>query len=122
LTNNSPNRSSNATLDTTWLDIDQPAKNKDLFAVFPMTKRLSASTSLTVSVASDYNESFTAVTRADATAHNTANGIFSRLVAKSFVNKKAFKIRVAFTSSTSNSPQLQGVGLYIGIKDELATQ
>ena len=117
---NSPSRSSNATMDDIWQDGNLPLNNKQLKNIFIATKKLTSGTSLAISVASDYDDTFTSVTRANGTAYNTTNALIGKMLGKSFANKKAFKVRIAFTSSTTNSPQLQGVGYHILAADNPA--
>lgn len=119
-TNNSPTRSSNAVYESVWIDDDDPNRDKTLKAIFVMTKKLSASTSITVSVASDYDNSYTQVNRPDGTVYNTTNALIGRMVAPGFANKKAFKIKLAFTSSSTSRPTLQAIGLHMLVDKELA--
>jgi len=119
--NNSPSRSSNAVVETTWIDNDKPLQDKQLQQVYVTSKKLPASTTLTVSVASDYDDSFTTVTRADGTNYTDTNEVLGRMVASAFNNKKAFKVKVAFTSATTNSPKLQSINLRMLIKEELSS-
>lgn len=118
---NSPTRSSNAVIETTWIDDNKPLQSKDLVNVITTCKALPSSTSLTASVATDYTETYTSLTRADGTVLNTANAVLGKHVAGNFINKKAFKVKVAFASSGVNSPKLQSVGLQVKIKEEIAS-
>jgi len=122
--NNNPTRSSNARYESVWIDFDILLQDKNLNEVIITTKRLPASTSLTVLAASDYLEAvdgdFTQMNRADNTIYNTTNAVIGRMKGTAFNNKKAFKIRVNFVSSTTNSPRLQSISLLSTIKSEIA--
>lgn len=119
-TNNSPSRSSNASYDSLWIDLEDPLRDKTLNDVIIATKQLPTGTSLTTSIATDYVETFTTINRADGTTYNTTNAVLGRLKPVSFSSAKAYKVRIAFTSSGTNSPILQAIALKITTKDELA--
>jgi hypothetical protein len=121
--NNSPSRSSTAVYESIWIDDGKPYNNKDLYRAYVTSYPLVASTSLALSIASDYNSSYTAIKRADDTIFNTTSGILGFFKPAAFKNKKAFKAKVAFVSSTTSSPKLQSIGLRLQINDDdLATQ
>lgn len=118
--NNSPSRSSDAFLDTTWIDGGDGTKDKNLNEVILNCKPLSASTSLSVKILTDFDEStLTTLTRADATSLNTTSAVLGHFVA-GINNKKAFKVRVLFTSATTASPKLQSIYLKVLTKEETA--
>lgn len=114
---NSPTRSSNAVVETVWIDDSKPSQYKDLVRAFITSYPLGANTSLALSVASDFSSSYTSVVRADNTAFNTANGVLGFFRPAAFTNKLAFRAKVAFTSSTTTSAKLQTIGLRIRIKE-----
>lgn len=115
--NNSPSRSSNALIETIWIDDDKPLQKKQLIRAYLTSYPLSANTSLDLRVASDYSSSYTQIKRADDTIFNTANGLFGLFRPATFKDKLVFKAKVLFTSSTTNSPKLVGIGLRMLIKD-----
>ncbi|OGZ57538.1 MAG: hypothetical protein A2728_00385 [Candidatus Spechtbacteria bacterium RIFCSPHIGHO2_01_FULL_38_11] len=114
---NSPTRSSNAVYESIWQDIGKPFNKKQLTRAYITSYPLSASTSLALSIAVDYSSSYTALKRADDTIFNTANGLLGLFRPAAFNNKYVYKVKVAFTSSTTNSPKLTGIGLRGIIKE-----
>ena len=120
--NNSPNRSSDAVYESVWIDNQQPYKNKELNEVLVATYPLVASTSVAGSAAVDYSSSYTSITRADATSHNTANELTAKFNSRAFSNKKAFKIKLAATSATTSGPKIQNFALRITEKSETASK
>lgn len=116
-TNNSPSRSSNAVIETTWIDFDAPLQKKDLIRAYLISKKLPSNTSLDLYIASDYDDNYTQVKRPDNTIFNSTNGLFGFFKPSSFVGKYAFKAKVKFTSNGVNSPVLQGIALRAIIKE-----
>jgi hypothetical protein len=116
--NNSPNRSSNAVIETVWIDFSSPTQKKQLTRVYILSKKLPANTSLDLYVATDFdNNTYQQIKRPNDTVFNDANGLFGFFKPSYFNDKLVFKIKVVFTSHGSNSPQLQGIGLRSIIKD-----
>lgn len=109
-TRNSPDRSSNAVYESLWVDAGDALVDKDLTEVFLQTYPLPTSTSLATSVASDYSSSYTAITRPDGTAMNDTSDVLGFFQAKQ-TKKKVYRIKVAFTSSTTSSPKLVQIGM-----------
>lgn len=118
-TNNSPARSSNAVYESVWIDDDEPQIDKKLETTYLLTYPLPASTSLTLSVDSDYSGSYTAVTRADGTNFNTTSGILGYYRPASFNNKKVLKFKVAFTSNSTDAIKLTAIGFRLNKQDEV---
>ena len=114
---NSPSRSSNAVIETIWHDYGTPLQKKDLIRAYINAYPLVANTSLNLYIASDFGTSYTQVKRPDDSIFNTTNGLLGLFKPAAFVNKFAFKAKVAFTSSTTSSPKLQSIGLRVNIKD-----
>lgn len=114
--NNSPARSSNAILETVWIDADMPFQDKQCVRAYLTSYPLAASTSLALSIAVDFSSTYTAVKRADNSVFNTLNGLLGLFRPAAFNNKKAFRAKVAFTSSGTVSPKLQTIGLRLNIK------
>lgn len=114
---NSPTRSSNAVIETTWIDDDKPFSDKSLTRAYLQSYPLPASTSLSLAVASDMSSSYTTIKRADNTVFNTANGLVGLFRPAAFQNKKEYRAKVSFTSNSTDSPKLQYVGLRMIIKD-----
>jgi hypothetical protein len=114
--NNSPARSSNAVIETLWIDFDAPLQKKNLTRAYLTSYPLPSGTSLSLSVASDYSSSYTAVKRADNSVFNSANGLLGLFRPAAFQNKMVFRAKVSFTSSGTNSPKLTGIGLRAQIK------
>ena len=115
-TKNSPTRSSNAVIEIVWQDIDAPLQDKDLVRAYIISYPLAASTSLDLSIASNYSSTYTSIKRADDTIFNTLNGLFGLFRPAAFADKKVFRAKVAFTSSTTNTPKLVAIGLRVSIK------
>ena len=115
-TQSSP-RSSNAVYESVWIDAQRPLQNKELNKVYLITKSLPANTSIKVYVASDFNDSYTEIKRADGSIYNTEGATMGIFRPHAFNNKKAFKVKLTFTSSGSNAPKLQAIGLRMLIKD-----
>jgi len=109
--NNSPSRSSNAVIETVWFDDDKPYKDKKISDVYITTYPLPASTSLALSMDTDYSGSYTAVNMPDGTAYQLDGATIALYRPTSFANKKAFKSKIAFTSSTTNSVKLTSFAL-----------
>ena len=120
-TNNSPNRSSNAVYESIWIDDGEPLKDKILQNAWFHTYPLVANTSLALSVASNYG-SYSAVNQEDGGAFNEANALIGFYIPKAFSGKKVYKIKVAFTSSTTNSVKLVEIGLGISKAEKEATK
>lgn len=118
--NNSPTRSSNAVYESIWIDADEPAKDKDILSAYVTSYPLAASTSVALSIATDYSASYTAVTRPDSTTFNSANGLLGFFRPAAFKGKKVFKIKLALTSSTTNSPKVTTVTLKVKVDEEHA--
>lgn len=119
--NNSPTRSSNAVYDSVWIDGGDATRNKDLLSAFVTSYPLAASTSVAMSVATDYGSSFTAILREDASVFNTLAGLIGFFRPKAFKDKKVFSVRLAFTSSTTNGPKVTSITIKTSMHDELAT-
>lgn len=119
--NNTPSRSSDAVYESVEVDFDDPFKDKELASVSIGTKPLPASTSVAVSVATDSAASYTAITKADATNHTGTSSVMAKLSSRAFSNKKSFRVKLALTSATSNSPKVQSILLRATVKDEYAT-
>lgn len=118
---NSPNRSSNAIYESIWIDNGSLIKDKYIDEITLLSYPLSANTSLTLSVAVDYSSSYTTITRPDGTNFNTTSdkvGFFRPAIS----NVKVFRLKIAFTSSTTNSVKLVGVMMKISEDDDLATK
>jgi hypothetical protein len=115
--NNSPTRSSNAVIETIWHDWETPFQKKDLIRAYITAYPLTANTSLNLYIASDFGNSYTQVTRPDNSVFNTTNGFLGLFKPSAFVNKGAYKAKVAFTSSTTSSPKLQTIGLRAIVKE-----
>lgn len=107
---NNPTRSSNAVYESIQIDDGDPTINKDLKFAFVNTQPLPASTAVAVSVAADYG-SYTSYTRPDGTTFNTTSAVQGYFETKGIVNKKVFQIKLALTSSGSNSPKVVSIGL-----------
>jgi hypothetical protein len=114
--NNSPTRSSNAVIETLWIDFDAPLQKKDLTRAYLMSHPLPSGTSLDLYIYSDYSSGSTQIKRADDSIFNTANGLFGLFRPSAFVDKFVYKAKVKFTSNGVNSPKLTGVGLRCNIK------
>lgn len=115
--NNSPSRSSQALIETTWQDFGAPLQDKQLIRAYLTSKKLPANTSLDLYIATDYDDSsYSQVKRADNSIFNSLNGVLGLFRPTAFKDKKAFKAKVLFTSSTTNSPKLQAIGLRSLIK------
>ena len=70
-------------------------------------------------MATDYDDSYTQINRADGSIYNTTDATLGKMIAVSSANKKAFKLKAAFTSSTTSTAKLQGLGFVMTIKDDL---
>lgn len=108
--NNSPTRSSNAVYESIWIDDEDPLVDKSIPHIYVSTYPLAASTAVACSVDSDYSGSYTAITRPDGTSMNTTSdvlGFFEAFLA----DKKVVKVKLALTSSTTNSPKVTGIGV-----------
>jgi len=114
---NSPSRSSNAVIETMWYDAGDPLIAKDLTRAYLTSYPLPANTSLKLYVATDYTATYTEIKRPNDSIFNDANGIFGLFKPSAFANKRAFKVKVEFISSTTNSPKLQTIGLRVNIKE-----
>ena len=114
---NSPTRSSNAIYESVWIDDGKPFADKQLTRAYLASYPLAASTALTLSVAIDYSSSYTQVNRPDDSIFNTLNGLFGFFKPVAFNDKKAFKVKVQATSSSSSGPKLQAIGLRYFVKD-----
>ena len=115
--NNSPTRSSQGAYETIWYDMNFPFQDKQLTRAYISSYPLGANTSLDLYIASDYSSSYTQIKRADNTIFNTANGVLGFFRPAAFNNKKVYRAKVLFTSSTSTSPKLTGIGLRGVIKN-----
>lgn len=120
--NNSPARSSNAVYESVWIDAGEPARNKDLLSAYLTSYPLSANTSVAMSIATDYGSTYTAITRPDSSAFNSANGILGFFRPVAFKDKKVFSVKIAFTSSGTSCAKVTAITLKIGLHDEFATQ
>ena len=118
--NNSPGRSSNAVYESIWLDADEPFKDKTLQFVAVATYPLPASTSVAVSVGTDYSSSYTALKRASGTAHTTTSSVLAKLKAAIGANKKVFRIKVALTSSGTSTPKVVALAFGGTVKPGIA--
>lgn len=118
-TNNSPTRSSNAVYESIIIDDNDPTVNKTCNRAYLTSYPLAASTSMALSVAGDYG-SYTEVKRPDASVFNTANGLLGFFKPKAFVDKKVFKVKVAFTSNATDAPKLTGIGMNLIVEDNPA--
>jgi hypothetical protein len=116
--NNTPNRSSNAVIETLWIDDERPINKKQLIRAYIKAYPLATNTALTLSIATDYSASYTQVNRPDNSIFNTLNGLLGFFRPSSFNDKFAFKAKVAFTCATTTSPKLQLVGLRYTIKEQ----
>lgn len=110
--NNSPSRSSNATISTVIIDDGRPFQNKHLKEVYIASKPLGTGESLDLYVATDYG-SMSQVTRPDGSVFNTLNGLLGWFLPTAHKNKKVIQLRVDFTSNGSSSPYLTALGLRI---------
>lgn len=117
---NSPTRSSNAVYESVWIDVEKPAQDKDLKSAHVTTYPLASNTSVALSIATDYSASYTAVTRPDSSVFNSANGLLGFFRPSAFKKKKVFRVKLALTSSTTNSPKVTAVTLLVGTYDNLA--
>ena len=106
---NSPDRSSNAIYESIQIDDGDPTVDKDLPGVYINTKPLAASTSVALSVASDYG-SYSSYTRPDGTALNTASALQGYFKV-GLAGKKVFQLKLALTSSGTSSPKVVSIGL-----------
>lgn len=118
--NNSPTRSSNFVYETIWIDNDMPMNNQNSQSVIIATYPLPASTSVTASIGADYSSSYTSLTRANGTVHNTTSAILADFPNTLAANKKAYRIKLTGTSNGVDAPKIQAVGLKTIIKDERA--
>lgn len=114
--NNTPTRSSQGVFESIWEDMDAPFQDKELTRAYISSYPLGTSTSLDLYVASDYSSSYTQIKRADNTIFNTANGVLGFFRPAAFLNKKVYRTKVLFTSSTSTSPKLTAIGLRGNVK------
>jgi len=114
---NSPNRSSQAVIETIWQNYNSPLQRKDLTRAYINAYPLKADTSLNLYIATDYSTSYTQVKRPDDSVFNSLNGLLGLFRPASFSGKFAFKAKVAFTSKLTNSPKLQSIGLRANVKD-----
>jgi len=110
-----PARSSNAILETIWIDDDSATSDKDLKEVFITSYPLTASTDVDVYVASDYG-SYTQYYRPDGTSFNTTNGVLGAFKV-TLAKKKVYKVKLALTSSTVYSPKVTSIGLLMDVQD-----
>lgn len=115
--NNSPNRSSQAVYESVWLDGGDPTANKAVKAIYVTTKPLAASTVVAVSVDSDYSGSFTSITRHDATAMNDTGDVSGKFTPTGLLDKKVWRVKLALTSSTTNSPKITSVAFDTDIQE-----
>jgi hypothetical protein len=119
--NNSPDRSSNAVLETVIIDDGDPAKDKDLQAGVIMTKDLPASTSIATSIRTDYSTgSYTALQKSNGNDHDT--GVLAYLTNSSvdMAGIKTMQLKLEFTSNGTDTPQLVGLGFLFGKSDGIA--
>ncbi len=115
--NNSPARSSNAVYESIWLDGGKPTNRKNFKTLTVHTYPLTASTSVAASVDFDYSGSYTSVTRDDGSAFNTTSGLMGSFnVAKD--GKRAYKVKLALTSSTVYSPKVVAVFMEMILREE----
>lgn len=117
---NSPARSSNAVLESIWIDDDSATNNKDLEEAFVTTYPLPASTDVDVYIASDYG-SYTQYLRPDGTSLNTTNAVIGAFKVTQR-SKKVYKIKLALTSSTVNSPKVTSFALKLTTQDSPAVR
>jgi hypothetical protein len=109
--NNSPARSSNAVYESVWIDDDAPFQDKTLNNLLISTYPLAASTSIAASVAVDYG-TYTAVKKPNGADHTGENAVLANFKTSTIgANKKVFRVKLAFTSSGTNSPKLTSIGL-----------
>jgi hypothetical protein len=120
-TENSPARSSQAVYETIWLDFGSSSRDKHLKAIDLATYPLPASTKLALSVATDYNSSYTDIKRPDETDFDNDDGVMGYFTCP-LSNKKVFRIKIAFTSSTTNSVKLVSITMKSEIEDELSNK
>ena len=107
----SANRSSNAVIESTWQDNDKPMNYKDLEKGYVITYPIASGCSVTLSVASDYSSSYTALTTAGGVVHNIVSAVRAIFRVLGFHNKFVFKWKVSFTSSGTSSVKLAAVAL-----------
>lgn len=112
-TQNSPSRSSNAVYESIILDDNDPTTNKDLKGAYVTTKPLGSSVDIDLSIAPDYG-SYTEKFRSDGTSLNTANAVLGYFRANE-ASKKVYKVKLAFTSNTTTSPIVTGIGLVMNV-------
>lgn len=117
MSNNSPSRSSNAVYESIWLDDGNPMTDKGYEKIFIGSYPLSASTSISVGVATNYNSSYTTITRADGTSMNTVGDILGVFNSNLF-STKVVKIKISFTSNGSNSPKVCFIGYSVSIPSD----
>jgi hypothetical protein len=94
------------------IDDGDPQVDKVFSDFYVSTKPLGASTSVALSVDTDYSGTYTALTRPDGTAFNTSGGV-QAIFKGMFANKKVCQIKVALTSSTTNSPKVTCIGFKV---------
>jgi hypothetical protein len=86
-----------------------------------MAKPLSASTDVDIYLATDYTESYTQVYRNDGTSFNTSGGTLAKFSTANVCSRiKAIKIKLALTSNTTNSPQVQAIAPFVQESAEVA--
>ena len=104
-TKNSPDRSSNAVYESIIIDSGEPAVNKTMEDVVVLTKPLAASTSIAVSLDTDYGGSFSSITRPDGTSMNATNDTLGYFKARK-AGIRSFQVKLAFTSNGTDTPKL----------------
>lgn len=112
---NSPTRSSNAVYESIIIDDGNPFVDKQFEKAYITTYPMSASTDIDMSIATDYG-SYTEIFRADGTSFNNQNGVLGMFEPKS-ANLKVLRIKLEFTSNTTNAPKLTGIAVKITVQD-----
>jgi hypothetical protein len=120
--NNSPTRSSNAVYETIQFDNGDPTANKSVLSAFVTVYPLAASTAVALSIDPDYSGSYTAITRADGTALNDTNDVLGDFTPTGLTDIKVWKVKLALTSSTTDSPKITSIGFDIVYQDNSAPQ
>lgn len=108
--NNNPTYSSQAVIESNWLDFGNRFSKKTLTRAYLVSEPLPTGTSIDFYVAGDYSGTYTQIKRPDDTIFNTANGIFGFFKPSAFKDKRVYKFKIQFTSSGNLTPKLHAIG------------
>lgn len=103
-------RSSNAVIESTWQDNNEPMNLKDVKKGYMSTYPVPSGCSATLSIAADYG-SYQSLTTAGGVVHNILNAVRAIFRAISMHNKLVFKWKVTFASSGSSCVKLAAVAI-----------